>query len=111
MTTRTRPGLPPGLSIPPTEPIALAERIRRIGRIPDFLRPATDGTPGRTEAWRLREIAGPNPRIVADELGVSRQAVAAWESGTSRPSPDLAVRWVAFLEQIEAAEHALAEAS
>ena len=37
---------------------------------------------------RLREVKGYSQEIVAEKIGVSRQAVSKWENGTSKPSTE-----------------------
>jgi transcriptional regulator with XRE-family HTH domain len=56
------------------------------------------------EARRLlRERAGVSQRDVATALGVTREAVAQWESGRRSPRPALAVAYVALLDRLAAA--------
>ena len=51
--------------------------------------PAEPAAEGHTLARRLRQLrtgAGYSQELLADRLGVSRQAVSKWETGTAEPS-------------------------
>ena len=51
--------------------------------------PASCAPDGLTLAQRLRQLrsaAGYSQELLADRLGVSRQAVSKWETGTAEPS-------------------------
>lgn len=64
----------------------LAERVGAVVALPS---PA--------ECRRLREQCRATRRDVGDVVGVTQAAVALWESGAARPTPEHAVRYLEVL--------------
>jgi transcriptional regulator with XRE-family HTH domain len=56
--------------------------------------------PGPAARRQLRERAGLSQQDVAAALGVTREAVAQWESGRRSPRPTTAVEYVTLLDRL-----------
>jgi DNA-binding transcriptional regulator YiaG len=52
------------------------------------------------EAARIRKAAGLSQAEVADEVGVTREAIAHWETGRRRPGGLPALRWARLLDDL-----------
>ena len=72
---------------------AVLEKARTLRELP---------TPKRRRAIRLR--AGLVQQDVADALGVTREAVAKWETGDRAPRGELLQAYVALLQQLQAGQ-------
>jgi DNA-binding transcriptional regulator YiaG len=56
--------------------------------------------PGPAARRQLRERAGLSQQAVAAALGVTREAVAQWESGRRSPRPATAMEYVTLLDRL-----------
>jgi transcriptional regulator with XRE-family HTH domain len=83
--------MPPKRGPQPPDP---AERLVKLARIERF---RVTG-----EARRIRERAGLSPQRIANALGVTLPTVLAWEAGVSRPRATAALRWLDYLERLQA---------
>jgi transcriptional regulator with XRE-family HTH domain len=79
----------------------IASRLSRAGRnVPSLCLACLGKTPGHRIGERLktkRLIAGLTQREVAAEMGITPQAVALFEKGTCKPTPETLAQLVAAL--------------